>query len=97
MQTWVANIKSKFEGDPTINEFKIVILPKWVLGQSQNYTVPMQMNQTTHNLTSTSRNRIKIIHPTLQLTQINQITQDLKSVNTWRQGGSSGWYNDRIF
>ena len=77
MQTWVANIKSKFEGDPTINEFKIVILPKWVLGQSQNYTVPMQMNQTTHNLTSTSRNRIKIIHPTLQLTQINQITQEI--------------------
>ena len=28
IQTWVTNLQSKFEGNPTINESRIVVLPK---------------------------------------------------------------------
>ena len=42
------------------------------LGQIGNLTFPTQINQTPHNLTSTPRNRRRIIHTTLQLIQINQ-------------------------
>ena len=65
--------KSKFKGDPTVNEFEIVILLKHVFGQTQNHTVPTQINQIPHNLTSTPNNCTRIIHTTLQLIQINHV------------------------
>ena len=40
LQTGVAKLYSKFEGDPTVNKFEIVVLLKHVLGQSRNQTVP---------------------------------------------------------
>ena len=73
MKTWVAGLQSKFEGDPMVNESEIMVLPKQVLGQSQNHTISTQNNQTPHNLTFTPSSCTMIIHTTLQLIQINQV------------------------
>jgi len=54
---------------------EIVVLPKQVWGKSQNHTVPIQINQTPHNLTSTPSNCARIIHTIVQLVQINQIIE----------------------
>ena len=40
MKIWVASLQSKFEGDPTVNKSKIMVLTKQVLGQPHNHTVP---------------------------------------------------------
>ena len=48
----ITNLQPKFEGDLTVNEFEIMVLPKYGLSQSQNHKIPTQVNQTPHNLTS---------------------------------------------
>ena len=62
MKTWVASLQSKFEGDPTVNESEIMVLPTQILGQCWNHTVLTQINQTPHSLTSTPSSCIRIIH-----------------------------------
>ena len=65
VKTWVVSLQSKFDGDPMVNEFEIVVLPKQVWEQSRNHSIPTQINKNPHNLTSTPSSCTRIIHTTL--------------------------------
>ena len=49
VKTWVMNLQSKFDDDPTVNESKIVILPKYVwvkleISQFQHRSIKLHIN-----------------------------------------------------